>query len=189
MINLQTRKTRLKYYSHESGFALEEVLIVVVIITILAVLGIPSWMALVENSKLSNAQAEILQAMRNAQSRAQQRKASWQVRFQNAENEDGEPVIQWSVNSGQEGSPAWQTISITGVKIDESLTDLEPVGSSNSSWLVEFDYRGQLTKPDLSPNGKKITLVNSNSPDRKKCVIVKTILGSIKTAEGANCEN
>lgn len=186
MINLQTRKTRLKYHSNKSGFTLVEVLVVVVIITILATLGIPSWMALVDNSKLTNAQGEVLQAMRNAQSRAQQRKTTWEVRFQNGQNDDGQPVIQWSVNSGQGGSPAWQTISITGVKIDESLTNLEP--GSGSSWLVQFDHRGQVSKPgDLGPNGKKITLVNNSG--RKKCVIVRTILGSMTTAEGASCEN
>jgi prepilin-type N-terminal cleavage/methylation domain-containing protein len=185
MINLPTRKNWLKHHSNTSGFTLLELLVVVVMIGILAALGIPSWIFLINNSKVSNAQSEVFQAMRDAQSKAKLRKTTWESRFQNAQNANGESVIQWSVNSAS-GSPTWRTISSPGVQIDPALTNLD---ESGGSWSVKFNDKGQVEDSTLDENGKKITVVMGNGGGRKKCVFVKTILGALKTAEADKCNN
>jgi len=182
MINLPTRRNWLKHHSNTSGFTLLELLVVVVMIGILAALGIPSWISLVNNNKISNAQSEVFQAMRDAQSKAKVRKTTWEARFKNGQNANGNPAIQWSVNSAS-GSQIWRTISSPGVQVDTALTDMNKIGES---WSVQFDYKGEVKVTD---QGKKITVVIGNGGGRKKCVFVKTTLGALKTAEGDKCNN
>ena len=156
---------------------------VVLIVGTLAAIGIPSWLGLVNNNKVKNAQSEIFQAMRNAQSKAKLRKSSWEASFQNATDSNGEAVIQWAIHSAN-GSPIWQTITSPGVQIDAGNTNLP---NTDGPYSVTFDYKGQVV--DFVSPDMKITVVNSNAGGRKKCAIVKTILGAMTTGQNTDCEN
>lgn len=54
-------------------------LVVILVVGILAAITIPSWLGFVEVRRLNNAQEEVHQALRQAQSQAINHKLTWQV--------------------------------------------------------------------------------------------------------------
>lgn len=170
---------RLNRQKYDQGFTLLEVLLVVFMVGILAGLGIPSWIALLNNTRLKNARANVSEAIRSAQTTAKQRKASFTASFQ--ENGDS---VQWAVHSDPNNPTNWQTIDVPSIQIDTENTDLG--GNTTSPWSITFDEKGQLDEGVAAPS--KITISILNNEAAKKCVIVQTILGAMTTAENTGCD-
>ena len=184
-INKRFRDTKMDDQSmakkNDPGFTLLELLIVVIIVSILAAIGIPSWISLVNRTKINNARSEVFQSIREAQSKAKQKKVNFEASFQNATNSNGQAVIQWAVNSTK-SDPIWQSITVEGVEIDEGNTNLN---DTSGWWSIEFDEQGEVAE---SSNTGKITVVNSNNTAVKRCVFVQSLLGAMRSADNADCE-
>lgn len=170
----------------EPGFTLLELLVVVLIVSILAAIGIPSWISLLNRTAVNNAQSEMFQAISSAKTEATRKKGTWQASFRDATNANGEQTIQWAVHSGSTPS-AWQTITVKGVQIDPDNTTFT---NSGNSWSIQFNERGEVEvgEEESSPP-VQITLLKSNSLNNKRCVLVKTLLGAMGTGSDNDCEN
>ena len=170
----------------DSGYTLVEVLVVVVIVTILAVIGVLTGSPLLNRAAVNNAQSEMFQAIRSAQTEARQKKGTWQASFQNTTNANGEQMIQWAVHSGS-NPPAWETITVKGVEIDPDNTSFEKNGNY---WRIQFNERGEVEKSPESSPPVKITLLKSNSVNNKRwrCVFVRTLLGAMGTGSENECK-
>lgn len=163
----------------DSGYTLVEVLVVVVIVTTLAVIGVLTGFPLLNRTAVNNAQSEMFQAIRSAQTEARQKKGTWGASFQNATNANGEQMIQWAVHSGSE-PPAWQAITVKGVQIDPDNTSFEKNGNY---WRIQFNERGEVeeSSPTSPQPPVKITLFKSGNVNNKRFVCVQTLLGAMKT--------
>lgn len=180
----QTRKHQLSRVASETGFTLLEVLLVVFMVGILAALGIPSWISLLNNSRLKNARANVFEAIQEAKTQAQKTKTSRTVSFQ--ENEDNEYKIQWAVHASDVDNPSnWKTIDIPSVEIDLENTDLG--GYNTSPWSLTFNDKGEVDIDQLGDGNTDPGRIIISLGDRKKCVIVKTILGAMVNEDGENC--
>jgi prepilin-type N-terminal cleavage/methylation domain-containing protein len=185
------RQNQGKYSSVDAqadpGYTLVEVLVVVVIVTTLAAIGIPSWISLLNRTAVNNAQSEMFQAISSAKDEATQKKGTWKASFRDATNANGEQTIQWAVHSGSNPS-AWQTITVKGVQIDPDNTTFE---KSGNFWLIKFNERGEVEvgEEESSPP-VKITLLKSNSVNNKRwrCVFVRTLLGAMGTGSENECK-
>lgn len=170
-----THKIRCQFRnSTTAGFTLLEVLIVVFIIAILASIGIPSWLSLLNNTRLAAGQNEVYSALLKAKTKATHQKITYQASFR-----EGDNVAQWAVHpaSVTPTDQHWQNLN-SFVTIDQSKTTLYQY-STNGVWRMQFNYRG-------NSNGRlgrvTVRLRNSDS-NKQRCVFVSTLLGAMRKTD------
>lgn len=149
------------------GFTLLEVLIVVFIIGILAAIGGPSWITMVNNSRLSKAQDAIALAVRDAQRQALVNKTTRQV---TVKQDNPTSKVQWAVHPDETDPTLWQNIEEDRLIIDPSST------------TISFNDRGE------TENTGTMLISLQNGGGQKRCVIVQTLLGTVRKAQGADCD-
>jgi prepilin-type N-terminal cleavage/methylation domain-containing protein len=163
----------------DQGFTLLELIVTVLVLGILSSIAAPSWLAFINNQRVRTVNDRVLQSLRSAQSEAKRTKRDVKITFDTTVDPpkiDFEPPLATggktqTLNAGGEIKPG--TLSLTFNKPD-------PTDSKKSSLV--FDYQGNLTTGTtpfivaVAPRG-----------GTKKCVIVETLLGGMRTDEGAAC--
>jgi prepilin-type N-terminal cleavage/methylation domain-containing protein len=154
------------------GFTLLETLAVISLIGILATLAIPNWLAFVQTRRLNTAQNEIHLAMQQARSQASKEKLTWQVSIR---EQNG--IVQWAIHPAtvNPSTANWNNLD-SNVRLDSETT----LQLSNDIRKVQFDYRGNVKS--VGDMGR-ITLSSRSGGKVKRCVIISTILGTMRTAK------
>lgn len=162
---MMTRRLPIRQISSSEGFTLLEVLIVVFMLGILMAIGLPSWIALLEGQRLNNAHAQVLDSLRATQTKAKQTKTSREIKFNTAENPPTITYLGKTETLGNGNIPAGSIIMSTKDDAD----------------TIKFDGSSYGNIPTESV-GFTVTLETKSG--RKKCVVVQTILGAMRTGEG-----
>lgn len=149
----------------QQGFTLLEVLVVVFMIGILAAIGTPSWLSMVNNTRLNKGQDGIAVAIGDAQRQARQRKSSRQVTIQ---QDPSTGKVQWAVHKTGNAPTGWQNI------------EQERLVINPASWTITFDDKG-------NTEDTGIMLISLQNGGAQRCVIVQTLLGTVRKAQGAAC--
>lgn len=164
-----------------------EILVVIFVIGIIAAIAIPSWVNFLDTRRLNIAQDQLYQAMRDAQRNAKRDKSNWQASFR-----QNNGVAQWAVHAGNTTPTTtdWQSlepnIRIVATRID--ATDPNDTtfsfDTTNNFWRIVFNHKG-------NPNGQigKITLSTRNNNQLKRCVIVSTLIGAMRTRKDSECSS
>lgn len=159
------------FITSKQGFTLIEVLVVIIVVGILSAIAAPSWLTFTEVRRLNTAQNQVYRSVREAQSNAKREKLTWQASFREQNN-----VVQWAVHpiTVTPANASWNNLD-SHVRLDAETT----LQTSNGARRIEFDYRGSVNRPPLG----RITLSSRNGGKAKRCVIISTILGAIRTAK------
>jgi prepilin-type N-terminal cleavage/methylation domain-containing protein len=197
-----------KYIKEDAGFTLVEVIAVTLMIGILAVIAIPNWLGFMSRQRVGKANDVVLAALQEAQRQAKQKKLSYSVSFK-VENQVPKIVVHPdSTTASSVSSEQWKPIGeSSGIQSGQitfftNLTSKNTAGTSvntNTTFLsnpqtIAFDYMGTLPNANFGtlPTGSteypglKIVVATPNG-NTKRCVIVKTILGSTLTAKDSQC--
>ena len=158
-----------------SGFTLIETITALLMIGILSAIAAPSWFALIKTQHLNIAQDQVYRAMREAQSQAKKEKLTYHASFREQNNN-----VQWAVHLAtiDPSNAKWNDLD-PSVQLDVVESTLQ---LSNGVRRVPFDHIGTL-KPPFG----RITLSSKSGGKAKRCVIVSTILGAMRTAKDNSC--
>jgi type II secretory pathway pseudopilin PulG len=200
----------------DEGYTIIELLIIVLILGIFASIAAPSWLAFINRQRVRTVNDRVLQSLRSAQSEAKRSKRDVTVTFKydsNATPVIDPPTVEIDTNpaesdplkkeirketfsSGGEIKP--RTIAIL-TNATVAYTDPDGGYAVPANSLV-FDYKGNVKQLPLDPTTNNRRLVVSVAPfdtsvpsgfgpntKGKQCVIVETILGGMRTAEGTEC--
>ncbi len=206
--NVQNRhlmSKRVFPVSTNAGFTLIEMIVVVIIIAILSAIAAPGWLAFVNRQRVSKVNDAVFSALQKAQQEAKSKKVSYSVSFY---TKDGLPQFAvYQTPTDPNFTPTWNSLSgnleikpnqvILGTNLSgenkggETATVNYSITSPDLIKRITFDYQGNVPIEDSSklPLVIAVAVPQSNSsiqpiPDTKRCVIVATLLGSIKIGQG-----
>jgi prepilin-type N-terminal cleavage/methylation domain-containing protein len=139
---------------NSQGFTLIETLIIVVIIGILSAIAVPSFLALLDRSKVNSALSQVQGVLQQAQREAIRKSKPCTVTL----------------------APATKQVTANcSVTSDRTLNS--SIGMETNETSIQFSYRGTIT---LSDAGTVVFFTESN-PTKKKCLVISKPLGIIRT--------
>jgi len=184
---------------HTAGYTIIEVLLVVSIIGIFSGIAVPAWIGFASRQELRAGANRVYWAMRTAQSEAKRQKIAVQASFREKDNR-----VQWAVHLAtippdKLSDSAWESLPV-GVQVDkgEDETTLRKVNPDTNSvttaetnyYRALFNYKGcpvynptdECTQTSLQAKGR-LGLKHKNLENAKRCVIVSTLIGVVRTGQ------
>lgn len=155
----------------QTGFTLLEVAVVLAMIGALVAIAAPAWLRIADQRRLTASQDKVLQAIRLAQSRAEQLSVSWQASLR--EVNGTVQVAIHPVNTSPDLT-GWENLA-TGIQLDVAETTL---AQSSGVYRVQFNHTGRV-------NGQlgRFTVKGKRTSRLKQCVIVSTLLGTVRRGQ------
>jgi len=138
------------------GFTLIETLFTLIIIGILAAIAAPSFLAMLNRNKVSNALTQVRGALQEAQREAVRKSQSCTVTIDATNKKVAGPCL------------------VTG---DRTLNS--SVGLESNETSIKFSYRGTI---NLSGDGTVVFFTEDN-PNYKKCLAISSPLGIIRSGK------
>ncbi|MEQ8956667.1 MAG: prepilin-type N-terminal cleavage/methylation domain-containing protein [Coleofasciculus sp. C2-GNP5-27] len=196
----------------EGGFTLLEIIVVVLIIAVLSAIVAPGWLAFVNRQRVAKVNDAVFSAMQEAQSEAKQKKLKYSVSFRKEADELPEVAIHLA-SSIDPTNWNWQNLTQeldvkpNQIVIESNIDASNPNNALNTPSTIDnthrtitFDQFGNIPIVDPATNlddldeeqGLGITVAIPDGgaqpiESTKRCTIVATLLGSLRTAQGEDC--
>ncbi|MCP6757930.1 MAG: type II secretion system GspH family protein [Fischerella sp. CENA71] len=193
-----------EYNQHDAGFSLLEVLVVIVMIGVLSAIAIPSWLTFVKRQQINKANDAVFAALQDAQQEAKKKKVSYSVSIRTDNNTPQIAIYQGSTPTNWLDLGRDLGIKPKQIILGTNLSNVNTNGGSvtyasafdtNAPQTITFDYMGILaskTNNNAPDTGLKVIVaipqVGNNSVSQvKRCVIVETLIGGMRTAKDTSC--
>ena len=182
-LNLLKMLPRNQPQTSTVGFTMFELMVVVVIIGILSAIAVPGWNAFINNQRTRTVNDGVFRALRSAQSDAKLKKKNITVTFK--DDEDPPVVIinniAQTLNANGEIKAGIVELATGKCAADDCSNDFTTDTNTN----IIFNNQGVIENDDSLPFA--VTIAIAEGKGAKRCVIVQTILGNMRTAEGDQC--
>ncbi|MDT9176433.1 MAG: type II secretion system protein [Limnospira sp. PMC 1291.21] len=188
----------------ESGFSLLEVLGVMVIISILGGIAVPTWLGFANNQKLQTSIRRLNWAIHSAKSEAILSSTSWQASIREYGGRVQVAVHPAKTPPGQLPEGSWTNLE-PGIEIDNrerntrnkyetTLRRVDPdtnqVRNAGTVYRVLFNYQGCpvynpsnfCTQTSLAAKGR-IAIHHPEVPGQKRCIIISTLIGATRIGQ------
>jgi prepilin-type N-terminal cleavage/methylation domain-containing protein len=174
---MSTKKSQSAVNS--AGFTLIELLVVVVIIGILGGIAAPGWLGFLNRQKVNAVKTDLKAVLQQAQTRAQQRSASYGVVF-------GSTASGPTTALSTEGATFPPVTLGSNAKNVRIIASVASTAATTSASRLDFDYQGGLSANSV-PFVIKISA--DNNVDNQQCLIISSLLGSIVESKQAACDS
>jgi prepilin-type N-terminal cleavage/methylation domain-containing protein len=170
----------------DEGFSLLEVVATVLVLGILSAVAAPGWLGFINRQRVRTVNDRVFQTLRTAQSEAKRTKSDRVITFLPT----NPPAATIKTDPAQD--PPLQTVTFdAGGEIKQgqlqplSVASCPPDSACTTATSLTFNYNG-VVDPNDSNNPKLplVVTVSSTGGGTKQCVIVETLLGGMRTAEG-----
>ena len=194
MLWLSKKNHKSSLRNRDRGFTLIEMLVTMVIIGVLAAIAAPGWLGFVNNQRLSSSQSRVFSTLKDAQSTA--KRSGNPTTFTIVNDATNGNYVMTSRSQAQYLEQGVQLLSVVK-KVDSatplSLTPVSPITISFNAQGLPTHLKAGL--PPVADADKfpatdfplRITLNSENSPNRKRCTTITTLLGSVKTVSDTEC--
>ena len=177
MLWLSKKHRKISLPNRDQGFTLIEVLVVMIIVGILSAIAAPGWLGFVNNQRLNTAQSRVFSTLKDAQSSA--KRSGTPTTFTIANDPTNGVYVQTSRSQSQYLEQGIQILSVTNappptlpLTITFNSQGL-PTTVNSTSKFTNFPLR--------------ITLNAKDSPNRKRCTTITTLLGAMKSGSDTDC--
>lgn len=188
-----------------AGFTLVEVIAVVLMVGILAAIAIPGWSTFINRQRVSKANDAVLSALQEVQQQAKSKKLKYSVTFRNNNNLPEVVFHPDSETPNTSNASQWKILGDDlalkpgQIWIGSNIGNPNQGGSTvatitNNGTTVKkitFDYNGTLPINATTPLKIVVAAPVGGNPTQasgfKRCVIVETLLGGIRTAKDSEC--
>jgi prepilin-type N-terminal cleavage/methylation domain-containing protein len=154
----------------QDGFTLLELLVVIFVVGIISTVVVPGWLKFLAGHRMTLSQDKLRQGIQQAQVKAQQESISWQ--FSVRENlGDVEMAVHPAALSSNLAN--WEPLN-NSTHLDSETS----FASVDSTYYVQFDEKG-----NVRYRLGRVTISDQSFPEIKRCVIVSTLIGAVRTAK------
>lgn len=166
---------KLSHPTPDAGYTLIEMLAVIVIIAVLAAIAAPGWVAYATRQRMTAVESDLVQVFKQAQETAISQRRTVEVQIDEAATIPTVNVTFGGNTNTQELGPN---------ELRDGMITLEAAAGSDT---ISFDYQGAVRGQDA--NLPFVVNIEPSNGNQRQCVIVASLLGSVKTANNdADCD-